>query len=308
MTDIMSVVVPIILLLFLGYLCKKKNIVSEEGIRGIKTLSINFLWPIVLFYAFFTADYSVSMLAYAGSTFFLCTMAFLAGMLLRRKIRTTEHSFCYPYLMSGSEIGMLGYSLYILLFGAEHISQLAVFDVGHAFFIFPIFLSCLNMEQGKGSVKESFIKMLKQPLIIMLAIGLICGISGFGKFVMNSEISTVIDKIYNLASSANVVTMLAVMGYGISFSAAQLKKSIRFIAARAIAMTICCIMSLLFIQMTVGLTQYTMYAAILTFILPPVYMLSVYVEDRKENEFISTTTSIYTVLSIAVFMVISIFK
>jgi len=47
------------------------------------------------------------------------------------------------------------------------------------------------------------------------------------------------------------------------------------------------------------------WAFVLMFMLPPPYVLPVYVEDDRENGFVSTTLSLYTVLSLAAFAVIA---
>ena len=306
MVSMLSTILPILIFLGFGLHCRKSRLLSEDGVDSMKNVSIRFLWPIVLFYAFFTATYNFSTVVYAGTVFVLLTVMFFIGRVLRKTVGGEERAFCLPYLLVGSEIGMLGYSLYMLLFGAESVSHLALFDVGHAMFIFPIFLGCLNIEQGEGTVKQALADLIRTPLIIMLVIGLACGISGLGNMVMSSAAGEIINGIYSLVSSANVVIMLTAMGYGLSFSAKDLRDSFRFILARMIAMIICTVCGLLFIKAVVGLTPYTMYGLIMVFMMPPVYMLAVYVKDRKDNEFMTTVTSIYTLLSIIAFIIMTI--
>ena len=301
----LSTILPILIFLGFGLYCRKTGLLSEEGVNSMKNVSISFLWPMILFYAFFTASYSSDTVVYAGTVFVLLTVVFFIGRTLREKVGGKERAFCLPYLITGSEIGMLGYSLYMLLFGADAVSHLALFDVGHALFLFPIFLGCMNIEQGEGTVKQALIGLFKTPLIIMLAIGMACGISGFGSFVMTSAAGEIIEGIYSLVSSANVVIMLTAMGYGLSFSAKELRDSLRFILARAIAMAACTVAGLLFMKATVGLTPYSMYGLVIVFMMPPVYMLSVYVKDKKDNEFMTTVTSIYTLFSIIAFIMLT---
>ncbi|MDD3403724.1 MAG: hypothetical protein PHQ72_10275 [Hespellia sp.] len=305
MEKILSTVLPIILILGLGYYCKRKEILSDKGIEGIKTLSIKFLWPLVLFYAFFTASYGIETILYAGVNFATNAIAFAIGIFMRPRVK--EHGFSYPYLLSGFETGMIGYAMFTLLFGAGNISYLALLDVGHALFIFPIFLSCLNMEQGQGTLRDSVKDMLKSTIMIALAIGMIAGLTGIGEVIMNSQAGMVIERIYNLASSANVVMILVVMGYNLSFSWKQVKESANVILVRMLIMVLCAVGSLWLIQIFVPLNVYLVSAVVVTYIMPPVYMLAVYVKDKKENEFMSTTTTIYTVLTIIAFLIMTIF-
>jgi predicted permease len=210
-----------------------------------------------------------------------------------------------PYLAAGSEIGMLGYSLYILLFGAENVYRLALFDVGHALFIFPIFLTSLNAAQGERDLKTNIKNMLLSPIIIMLVLGMIFGISGLGSVVMNGPLRETVDRIYELTSSANIVLMLSAMGYGISFTAEKIKDCLGAMLIRFAGMAASTVIGLLFLRFTVGLEKPTACALILAFSMPPVYMLSVYVKDREENEFAATMTSIYTLFSILLFLIMA---
>lgn len=304
MGETAGVILPIILVLGLGFFCRKKNLVSEAGIEGIKKVSVSFLWPMVLFYAFFTAQYGETTVLYAGVNFLANVIAFITGLLIRKRVK--EHAFSWPYLLSGFETGMIGYAMYTLLYGSENISYLALLDVGHALFIFPIFLSCLNYEQGEGDLTASFRNMIASPIMIALIIGMFSGLTGFGGLVMRSWTGAVINKLYTMASSANVVMILIAMGYNIQFSVRQVKESIKVILVRMSIMTACATAGIALIRQFVPLNDTLVSAVIVTFIMPPVYMLSVYVKNREENEFMSTTSSVYTVLTIIAFLVMTI--
>lgn len=304
MNDVVSILIPIVLILGLGFWCREKKILKAPEIEGIKTVSVKFLWPMVLFYAFFTASYGIETVLYAGVNFAANLFAFCVGLILRKT--KCRHSFSYPYLLSGFETGMIGYPLYTLLFGAENISYLALLDVGHALFIFPVFLNCLNMEQGKTNLKDSIREMLTSPIMIALIIGMVSGMTGIGKLIMSGGTGRVITKIYNLISDANVVMILLVMGYNLSFSLRELKESMKIILIRGGIMLICGFVSLVLLGKLVTVNIYLVSALIVTYIMPPVYMLSVYVKDKEENKFMSTTTSVYTLLSILLFLLLTV--
>ena len=56
--QVTQMVLPIVLMLLLGMLCRKKNILSPEGLAGIRSVVGDICLPVVLFNAFFTAHYS----------------------------------------------------------------------------------------------------------------------------------------------------------------------------------------------------------------------------------------------------------
>jgi len=307
MSTVMSTILPVILLLLLGMFCRRSQMLTKEQMDGIKKLSVQFLWPVVLFYAFFTADYGKEVLVLAAVNFIAQTALFFTGRLLRSWIRG-EHAFSYPYLLSGCEIGMLGYPLYTLLFHGHSIAYLAMLDIGHAFFIFPIFINMLQLEQSEvKSAGEQIRSMLLSPIVISLVVGIAAGVSGFSKVFMASGAGEVLNSIYNLASSANTVTILLAMGYGISITADQLRKVSRVMVMRFAGMAVCAAFAIFVSGLFLDRDIYMTGAILLMFVMPPVYLLGVYTKDEKENSFMTTMTSIYTVFSILVFMILAVF-
>ena len=42
-------IVPVVLMVCLGLLCRKMQIITREGIEGLKTLATGFMLPVLLF-------------------------------------------------------------------------------------------------------------------------------------------------------------------------------------------------------------------------------------------------------------------
>ena len=57
--QVIQMVLPVLIMIGVGYLCKRTQIISAEGLRGLKSLLGEILLPVMLFNAFFTADYSL---------------------------------------------------------------------------------------------------------------------------------------------------------------------------------------------------------------------------------------------------------
>ena len=55
---ILQMVLPVILTFLLGAFCRRRQIVKPEGLAGVRALVSSILLPVVLFNAFFTAEYS----------------------------------------------------------------------------------------------------------------------------------------------------------------------------------------------------------------------------------------------------------
>ena len=82
--SILEMVVPVILMFLLGWLCRRRQIFTFEGLRGIKALVGSVLLPAVLFNAFFTAEYSGRIALTFLVVYVSCGLGLLAGFLLRR--------------------------------------------------------------------------------------------------------------------------------------------------------------------------------------------------------------------------------
>ena len=116
-TEILSKVLPVLVVIALGRLCETKQIINDEQHAGLKAIVGDILLPVVLFQAFFTADYGKRMLLVFMLVFVGYGAALAAGYALRRFVK--PYGRFMPLLMTSAEGGMLGYALYALLCGAD---------------------------------------------------------------------------------------------------------------------------------------------------------------------------------------------
>ena len=61
-TQILAKVLPVLVMIALGRLCATKGILSDDQHAGLKNIIGDILLPVVLFQAFFTAEYGRRML------------------------------------------------------------------------------------------------------------------------------------------------------------------------------------------------------------------------------------------------------
>ena len=59
--QVVQMVLPIVVMLGLGLLCRRKNIFDMNGLAGLKSVVGDICLPVVLFNAFFTAKYSMAV-------------------------------------------------------------------------------------------------------------------------------------------------------------------------------------------------------------------------------------------------------
>ena len=60
--DIFKMVLPVLVAIAIGLFCNKKQLFNSDGLATLKTVISKIMLPVVLFNAFFTADYNIRVL------------------------------------------------------------------------------------------------------------------------------------------------------------------------------------------------------------------------------------------------------
>ena len=55
---VLEIVLPVLVMIILGILCRKCKILNQNGIDNMKTLVTNIMLPVAIFHALATAQYS----------------------------------------------------------------------------------------------------------------------------------------------------------------------------------------------------------------------------------------------------------
>ena len=70
--SLLQVILPVIIMLIIGIICREKKLIRPEGIEGFQALVMNFTLPISLFYNFYRASIKADTVIFPG-TFFVVT-------------------------------------------------------------------------------------------------------------------------------------------------------------------------------------------------------------------------------------------
>lgn len=144
---LLETALPVFIALFLDMLCRKKQILSREGLDALKKVAVDISLPAVLFAAFAEAEYTPGILYIPLIMFVLCLLALGIGFLLRKVLNQTDPLF--PFLMTGFEAGMLGYGLFALLYPDKSNSAFAVLDLGQVLFVFTVYKTLLSGKENR---------------------------------------------------------------------------------------------------------------------------------------------------------------
>lgn len=299
--EVLPIIAPVFVALFLGYLSKRRNIISHEGIEGMKSLVMNFALPAVMIGAFYNIDVEANMLIVVGTMFLCGLLGLLAGKLIKKFILKKQELL--PFIVTSYETGMIGYGLYLMLFPAEHLSNFALIDLGEALFVFTIYINLLNARKGMGK-KESLKDMLKTPITWALIIGIILGASGLGRMLDASPVGPAVAETLNYIGAPVGILMLFVVGYGLNFKREYMKDAALTALIRLVIM-----LGLFFVATAITfsilpVSEYLFWGFALVFALPGPFIIPLFVKNEKESAYVSTSLALYTVITIILFTII----
>ncbi len=304
-TPILSVL-PVLLLFIAGFLLQKVNFLAQSTLLDLKKIVSNLALPALLFGAFASLEFESTYLIIVATMFGVCLVMLFAGYGIKKLLGIPSGYF--PLLMTGFEMGMLGYGLFLSIYGTEHLSVFALVDLGQVLFVFFVLMALLLQKnegrQGKLFLLRSFIT---SPVIIAIFSGLI---ASFLKQRINSNaLFDSLDEFISLLGSLTVPLIALVIGYELSLRKDGLLRSLQTILIRKVLLALLAVaVNMLVIRNTLGLPRIFEYAVFTMFMLPPPFVISIYMkqDDRDNLDYVVNTLSLSTVISILAVILVSV--
>lgn len=301
MTDILSVlqtVLPVLLALALGMLCREKKLLSRSGVEALKTVAVNIALPAVLLDSFATAQYDRASLLVPAIMFAVCCLGLFLGMGLSKLLKLGRLP---AFLATGFEAGMLGYALYALLFPHEPTSHFAIVDLGQVLFVFTVYKAMLYEKSDRGAVVKD---ILSSPIIWAIAVGVLIGATGLYGLMEQENISGVFNALTSFVSAPTGMIILLVVGYDLDLRQISFKRTAIFIVLRLVTMGALLLLVLGLNKFVLGGMMHTG-AVLLMFLLPPPYVLPVFSTDETQRSTISSALSALTLVTMILFAVLA---
>lgn len=297
--QLLEKVLPVFVMLGLGMLCRCKQLLTREGVNALKNVAVNIALPAVMFSAFAGAEYTARSICVPLLIFTLCILSLYAGMALCRGLKIPGR--LSPFLSAGFEAGMLGYSLFAILFPGEAVSAFAMIDLGQVLFVFTVYKVLLSRQNGwKGALKEA----ASSTTVWAIAAGLLFGATGLYKALQPSGVSSVIDAVADFIAAPTSALILLAIGYDLAPTQIKWKKISTLLLLRLGVSAAALVIALLADRLLLGGMMH-LGAALLMFILPPPYVLPVFADVEDERADVSSALSALTVVSIALFAVLA---
>lgn len=294
---ILQTALPVFLALGVGVFARKKQFLTRDSIDAMKKLVINVTLPFVLLSAFASADYNRAALVLPTMVFVLCCVALALGFVILRLCKVKSR--LAPFLASGFEAGMLGYSLFVLLFPEHSVSTFAVLDLGQTLFVFTLFKILLS---GKTDFRAIARDMVTSPILWAVFAGVILGVTGLYRV---PNVGRLLDATCDFLSAPTGMVILLTVGYDLVLGEIPWGKTAGYIAMRLGVMAVILAVMVL-LNRTVLDGMMFEGAALLMVILPPPYVIPVFADEPSERVSISSALSAMTVMSLLLFAALSV--
>lgn len=293
-------VLPVFLVLALGVLCRKRALLTREGINALKRVAVDIALPAVMFNAFATAEYSLKSVCVPLTMFAVCCGALFLGFVLCKRMKINGR--LSPYIAAGFEAGMLGYALFAILFPGEKVSAFAMVDLGQVLFVFTVYKVMLA---GKSSAGDALKEALSAPTVWAIALGLLFGATGLYSALKPSGVSQVLDALTGFVSAPTSVLILLAIGYDLDPAGIEWRKIGKLMGLRlGVSAALLCVV-LLVDRLLLGQMIHTG-ALLMMFVLPPPYVLPVFADVEAERADVSSALSALTFVSIILFAVLAV--
>ncbi|MBM6828369.1 AEC family transporter [Anaerotignum lactatifermentans] len=302
--EVLSIVLPVFVMLALGMTCSRMKLISREGMDGIKLLATNIMLPVVLVDALGTAEYNATTLLILIVMFVQLLIALGAGYLFRPLVGGSGKYL--PFLTASFEGGMMGYPLYMAICGTAMLSNIATLDMANCIFTFTVYLALITATgKGKNSGRELLNTVLHAPAMYGVAIGMILGVTGILPKVAASSVGGIYSALVSMITTPVSALILLCVGYDLQLDRRVLTAAGKSAAIRLVLQAV--LLAGVWLILSRFVTEREMFIAIVLYaFMPPCFMSPLYAVDERDKAYTSTTISLYTLISIAAFTVLTV--
>lgn len=303
MFSTLSRFVPLFLIMFIGYVLRHKNVLTDDVVGGLKKIVVTTALPSVLFLSFLTMTIEAKAFWLFAGTFILCILLYLFGIFLNRtKLCAYPLS---PFFFTGFEFGMVGIALFSGIFGVENLHYILLIGLGHEFFIWFFYAPLLeSKEKGTVDGKQIVLNFFKSPIIIAILTAIMFNLTGFYDMVAERAPVLLIMETLKMLTAIVTPLILLVLGSNLQFSTIPLKKGFHLIAFRFLGVLVGATLLAFFTnRFVMPVNSMMLYAFITFFLLPPPFIIPVFLGEkhREESRFYNSILILATLVTLAVF-------
>ena len=299
---VIAKVFPIFLLFLLGYVFRRTGFLSASTASEMKKLVANIALPALLLRAFMSMEPGLDEVLLALMMFALCTVLMVGSFALFRLFR--RRGDIRASMVSGFEAGMLGYALFLSVFGSEALPVFATVDLGQVLFVFIVLMPMLlararSTEEGlsaSGILRSVLMNVVKSPVVWSIVGGLILGAVSRA-FQIPPKPFAPLSGFLEIVGNLTAPLIALAIGYELEFRKDLLGKAALFVIVRKAVLIGAALLLARFLPVKNPLIPMAFLTMLL---LPPPYVVTLAAREN-EQPLVSGILSFSTVVSIPAF-------
>lgn len=310
-----SRVLPILLLVGLGVLIRRRAWMAPGTIDDLRRLILGITLPAALFLAFLRVDLEPQHAIIVASVFLACLAVLGMAPRLRRWAGIRVESM--PNLMAGFEAGMLGYALFAAVFGAAELYRFAIVDIGQVLFVFFVLATVVTVRSTgqRPPLSDTLVTFVRNPVILAILGGILGSVVGLGEALDAHPLGEALLTTASLLAALTTPLIAIVLGYSTSLRAGSLRDPARTLAVRLpIWIGLAIAFDLLIVEGLLGLDRLFGAAVLTMAILPPPFVVPLYmarasgrpVEDDPEYAYTVNTLSLATLATLVLIVIVGV--
>ena len=305
--NVLEIVLPVLVMIVVGMLCRKWKILTRDGINNMKVLVTNVMLPVAIFHALATAEYNKETGILILIMFVMLVVSFGLGFLLKPFLKGTYQKYL-PFMVSVYEGGLMAYPLYTSLCGSENLSRIAVLDIAGLLFGFSVYMGMLGQTENgeKINAKSLFYSALRTPAFIGTVLGIIVGLTRMITRLLDSPFGNCYLSVENILTTAITPIILIVVGYSMELAPELISPCLKTILLRILLQAVMIAGVLMAVKYLVGGSRLLNLAVITYMSSPATFSMQTFLRKKESSAYASTTNSLYCVVSILVYITLAV--
>jgi predicted permease len=304
--EVISKVLPVFLLFVTGYVFRRTGFLEARTAAQLKKLVADVTLPALLFRAFLSMKPGGDELLLALMMFLLCGVLLVGTRLIMRFAGHKDD--IRSYMVSGFEAGMLGYALFLSVFGDQALPIFASVDLGQVLFVFIVLMPLLLARSGgrfgetsgagtdESAMKAAARNVVTSPVVWAIIAGLVIGAIGRALSIPARPFAPV-SGFLEIVGNLTVPVIALAIGYELEFRRDILGKALVFVLVRKAVLLGLALLLIRFLPVKDELTPYAFMTMLL---LPPPFVVTLAARN-DEQSLVSGILSLSTVISIPAF-------
>jgi hypothetical protein len=149
--------------------------------------------------------------------------------------------------------------------------------------------------------------MLHNVVFLCITLGALLGATGVGGWLLASPVGPIVRDTVRFIAAPTSALILIIVGYELRFERALMSPVLKTVGLRLLVMWTLMALSALVVFSVIPFDKPVFVAMLLAFSMPAPFIIPLYADVTGHADYISTTLSVQTLLSIALFIVISVY-